>query len=270
MDFKVAGTREFVTAIQLDTKLTGVPSEVLAGALDQAKAARLSILDLLEATIPEARSEVSEHAPRIITIQIPVEKIGEVIGPKGKVIQEIQAETGAEIDIQDDGRVFIASRGSEGAEAARVMIDQIANPVLPEPGMRFEGKIVGVNESLGLFVRVPGSQKDGLCHISKLGFGDRLETLGGKWKTGDLIEVEVQKVDEVLGKISLSPIHPETGEPYHGPERGQRSDRDRGPRRDGDRGPRGDGDRGPRRDDSRGAPRRRRREGEGSGPPRND
>jgi polyribonucleotide nucleotidyltransferase len=246
MDFKVAGTEEFVTAIQLDTKLRGIPSEVLAGALDQAKAARLKVLEVLAEAISEPRSQVSEHAPRIITISIPTDKIGEVIGPKGKMIQEIQAETGAEIDIQDDGRVFIASRGSEGAENARIMIEQIANPVLPDVGFRFNGKIVGVNEGLGVFIRIPGSAKDGLCHISKLGMGERLETLGGKWKVGDTIEVEVQKVDEVLGKISLSPINPDTGEAYHGPERRERGPREGGREgggrdRGGDRGGRGEG-----------------------------
>jgi polyribonucleotide nucleotidyltransferase len=234
MDFKVAGTKDFVTALQLDTKLTGIPSDVLGRALDQAKAARMQILDAIHQALPAPRSELSAYAPKIITVQVPIDKIGEVIGPKGKKINEIQAETGAEIDIQDDGRIFIASKGGDGAEQARQLIEMIANPVMPEPGLRFPGKIVGVREGLGLFVAVPGSSKDGLVHISKLGFGKRIETIEGAYKIGDTIEVEVQKVDEALGKISLSPINPETSERYDGPERKPREggDRDRG----GDRG----------------------------------
>jgi polyribonucleotide nucleotidyltransferase len=256
MDFKVAGTPEFVTALQLDTKLTGIPSDVLARALEQAKVARTKILEVMRTAIPAPRTNVSEYAPKIITVQIPIDKIGEVIGPKGKKINEIQAETGAEIDIQDDGRIFIASKGGEGAERARAMIEMIANPVMPEPGLRFDGKIVGVREGLGLFVAVPGSAKDGLVHISKLGFGQRIEKIEGAYNIGDTIQVEVQKVDEALGKISLSPINPDTSERYDGPERKERGeggggrggDRDRGGR-GGDRGrPGRGGDRGPRRE----------------------
>ena len=180
-------------------------------------------------------------------MQIPVDKIGEVIGPKGKKINEIQAETGAEIDIQDDGRIFIASKGGDGAEQARQMIEMIANPVMPEPGLRFPGKIVGVREGLGLFVAVPGSSKDGLVHISKLGFGKRIEKIEGEYHIGDSIEVEVQKVDEALGKISLSPINPENGERYDGPERKPREGGDRDRDRDRGRGGR-DRDHRPRRD----------------------
>ena len=247
MDFKVAGTKEFVTALQLDTKLTGIPADVLGRALDQAKTARMQILDVIRSAIPAPRSELSAYAPKIITVQIPVDKIGEVIGPKGKKINEIQAETGAEIDIQDDGRIFIASKGGDGAEQARQMIEMIANPVMPEPGLRFPGKIVGVREGLGLFVAVPGSAKDGLVHISKLGFGKRIEKIEGEYHIGDTIEVEVQKVDEALGKISLSPINPETSERYDGPERKPREGGDRDRDRDHGRGGR-DRDRRPRRD----------------------
>ena len=129
MDFKVAGTREFVTAIQLDMKVTGLPGEVLAGALKQARDARFTILDVMESAIDAPRDEVNSKAPRIISIQIPVDKIGEVIGPKGKRINEIIALTGADIDIQDDGTVFIGSTaGGEGADQAAHMIDEIANP----------------------------------------------------------------------------------------------------------------------------------------------
>src|SRR5437867_1447607 len=142
MDFKVAGTREFVTALQLDTKLTGIPSDVLARALDQACQARMQILDVIRSAIAEPRSELSPHAPHIITEVIPVDKIGEVIGPKGKNIKEIQAETGAEIDIEDDGRVFIASKGGDGAERALEMVRSIVSPVMPDEGARYTGKVV--------------------------------------------------------------------------------------------------------------------------------
>ena len=202
--------------------------------------------------LPGPRTELSELAPHIITIQIPVDKIGEVIGPKGKKINEIQAETGAEIDINDDGRIFIASKGGDGALRAREMIEQIVNPRLPEPGERFKGKVVGIREGLGAFVQVPGSSKDGLVHISKLGLGKRIDKVEDVVKMGETIDVEVQKVDEREGKISLSPINPETGERYDGPERRPRDgdrdrdrDRGRGPRRDRDRGDRRDRDRAP-------------------------
>ena len=257
MDFKVAGTSEFVTALQLDTKLTGVPADVLRGALTQAKAARLQVLEAMAEAISEPRSAISEFAPQIITIQVPVDKIGEVIGPKGKHINEITAETGAEIDIQDDGTIFIAAKGSDAAQAARERIEMVANPKMPDPGFRFNGEIAGVREGLGIFVKVPGTPKDGLVHISKLGFGERLPTIEDRYNIGDEIEVEVQSVDEAMGKISLSPIHPETGDRYDGPERkpregGRGRDGGRGGDRGGDRGDRG-GDRGGDR------PRRRRR-----------
>src|SRR5207244_10518602 len=155
MDFKVAGTKEFVTALQLDTKLTGIPADVLGRALDQAKTARMQILDVIRSAIPAPRSELSTYAPKIITVQIPVDKIGEVIGPKGKKINEIQAETGAEIDIQDDWRIFIASKGGDGAEQARERIGEIVSPVMPEIGQRYKGKVAGLTD-FGAFVAIPG------------------------------------------------------------------------------------------------------------------
>src|SRR5262249_2461753 len=142
MDFKVAGTREFVTALQLDTKVTGLPTEVLAGALKQAKDARMFIMETMLRVIPEPRAALSAKAPRVVTMQIPVDKIGEVIGPKGKRINEIIALTGADIDIQDDGTIFVGSREGEGAEKAMQMIDDIVNPHLPEIGERLEGTVV--------------------------------------------------------------------------------------------------------------------------------
>src|SRR5256885_6527483 len=153
MDFKVAGTKDIVTALQLDTNVTGLPAEVLAGALKQAKEARLFILDIMHRLISEPRPALSAKAPRVIMIQIPVDKIGEVIGPKGKRINEIIAVTGADIDIEDDGRVFIGSREGEGAEKAVEMIEAIVNPVMPQVGERFDGTVVKTT-TFGAFVNI--------------------------------------------------------------------------------------------------------------------
>jgi polyribonucleotide nucleotidyltransferase len=249
MDFKVAGTREFVTAIQLDMKVTGLPGDVLAGALQQAKEARLKILDVMLAAIPAPRSEVNPKAPRILTVQIPVDKIGEVIGPKGKRINEIIAMTGADIDIQDDGTVFIGSREGAGADEAARMIDEIANPRPLSVGETFNGKVVKI-ATFGAFVNlVPG--RDGLVHISKLGKGRRLSSVEESGlKEGDMLEVEIQDID-AMGKISLKPLGqewaiPEGMEVESAPrerrprEGGDRDRRERRPRRDRDREPRRD------------------------------
>ena len=229
MDFKVAGTKDFVTALQLDTKLTGIPSDVLVQALEQAKRARMQVLDVIKSALPAPRTELSPLAPHIITIQIPVDKIGEVIGPKGKKIKEIQEETGAEIDIQDDGRIFIASKGGDGAERASERISEIANPVMPEVGTRYMGKVAGITD-FGAFVSIPGG-KDGLLHVSKLGLGKkRIGHPSEVLEPGQEIEVQVMRIDERAGKISLAPIDPETGEAFEPPERprGEGGDRDRG------------------------------------------
>ena len=237
MDFKVAGTKDFVTAIQLDMKVTGLPGEVLVGALQQAKEARLQILDVMLAAIPAPRTEVNPKAPRIITLKIPVDKIGEVIGPKGKKINEIVALTGADIDIQDDGTVFIGAREAGGADEAARIIDEIANPRPITVGERFTGTVVNTT-TFGAFVNlVPG--RDGLIHISKLGRGKRIASVEEAVKVGDTIEVEVQDIDD-RGKISLRPVGeewamPEGMEPEASESRPPRRDRDR----DGDRrGPR--------------------------------
>ncbi len=239
MDFKVAGTRDWVTAIQLDMKVTGLPAEALAQALKQAREARLFILETMHRTIAEPRGEVNPKAPRILTIQIPVDKIGEVIGPKGKRINEIIAVTGADIDIQDDGTVFIGSREGEGADQAAKMIDEIANPRPLSVGERFTGKVVKTT-TFGAFVNlVPG--RDGLVHISKLGKGKRLSSVEEAVREGDTIEVEIQDID-AMGKISLKPI----GEEWAIPEGMEVEEQPRRPR-DGDRGARGrDRDRRPR------------------------
>ena len=245
MDFKVAGTSEFVTAIQLDMKVTGLPGEVLANALDQAKEARLQILEVLRDAIPEPRTEVNPKAPRILTIKIPVDKIGEVIGPKGKKINEIVALTGADIDIQDDGTVFVGAREAGGADEAARIIDEIANPRPISVGEHFTGTVVNTT-TFGAFVNlVPG--RDGLIHISKLGKGKRLANVEDAVKVGDTIEVEVQDIDD-RGKISLKPV----GEEWAIPEGMEQEVQDRPPRRDRDR------DRRPRDRDRR--PRDRERE----------
>jgi polyribonucleotide nucleotidyltransferase len=237
MDFKVAGTKDFVTAIQLDMKVTGLPGDVLAGALQQAKEARLKILDVMLQAIPAPRSEVNPKAPRILTLQIPVDKIGEIIGPKGKKINEIVAMTGADIDIQDDGTVFIGAREGAGADEAARIIDEIANPRPITVGEHFTGTVVNTT-TFGAFVNlVPG--RDGLIHISKLGKGKRLASVEEAVKVGDTIEVEVQDIDD-RGKISLKPIGeewaiPEGMEPESSQDRPPRRDRDRGGR---DRRPR--------------------------------
>src|SRR5205085_10175914 len=204
MDFKVAGTREFVTAIQLDMKVTGLPGEVLAGALKQARDARFKVLDVMDAAIAQPRSEVNPKAPRILTLQIPVDKIGEVIGPKGKRINEIIAMTGADIDIQDDGTVFIGSKEGEGAEEAQRMIEEIVNPKMPNVGERFQGTVVSTTD-FGAFVKVTPT-KDGLIHVSKLGRGRRLSHAEDAVKVGDTLEVEVESIDEQRGRIALKPV----------------------------------------------------------------
>ncbi|MGZ4154198.1 MAG: polyribonucleotide nucleotidyltransferase [Actinomycetota bacterium] len=245
MDFKVAGTRDWVTAIQLDMKVTGLPAEALGQALKQAREARLFILDSMLRTISGPRDVVNPKAPRILTIQIPVDKIGEVIGPKGKRINEIIAATGADIDIQDDGTVFIGSREGQGADQAAKMIDEIANPRPLQVGETFNGKVVKTT-TFGAFVNlVPG--RDGLVHISKLGRGKRLNSVEESGlKEGDMLEVEIQDIDPT-GRISLKPIGEEWAIPEGMEPEPQRERRDRGPRdRDRDRGRGRDRDRGPR------------------------
>ncbi|HEX6576897.1 MAG TPA: polyribonucleotide nucleotidyltransferase [Jiangellaceae bacterium] len=205
MDFKVAGTREFVTALQLDTKLDGIPASVLGAALQQAKQARLTILDVMAEAISEP-DEMSPYAPRIITIKIPVDQIGAVIGPKGKIINQIQDETGAQIAIEDDGTIFIGAEEGPAAEAARAQINAIANPTMPEVGERYLGTVVKTT-SFGAFVSLlPG--KDGLVHISKLralAGGKRVENVDDVVSVGQKIQVEVADIDD-RGKLSLSPV----------------------------------------------------------------
>ncbi|MBO0908331.1 MULTISPECIES: polyribonucleotide nucleotidyltransferase [Arthrobacter] len=205
MDFKVAGTSEFVTAIQLDTKLDGIPASVLAAALKQAREARLHILGVMDAAI-DTPDELSEFAPRIISVKIPVDKIGEVIGPKGKMINQIQEDTGADISIEDDGTVLIGATDGTSAEAARAAVNAIANPQVPEIGERYLGTVVKTT-TFGAFVSLtPG--KDGLLHISelrKLAGGKRVDNVDEVVSVGQKIQVEITKIDD-RGKLSLSPV----------------------------------------------------------------
>jgi polyribonucleotide nucleotidyltransferase len=205
MDFKVAGTKDFITAIQLDTKLDGIPASVLTGALTQARDARLEILDVLNEAI-DSPDEMAPTAPRVISVQIPVDKIGELIGPKGKTINSIQDETGAQISIEEDGTVYIGSSDGPSAEAARDRVNQIANPINPEVGEQFLGTVVKL-AAFGAFVSLmPG--KDGLLHISefrKLSGGKRVENAEDVLSVGQKVLVEIAKIDD-RGKISLVPV----------------------------------------------------------------
>jgi polyribonucleotide nucleotidyltransferase len=208
MDFKVAGTKDFVTALQLDTKLDGIPSEVLAAALAQARDARLTILEVMAQAIA-GPDEMSQYAPRVTAIKIPIDKIGEVIGPKGKMINSITEETGADISIEDDGTIYVGANDGPSAEAAIDLINAIANPQLPKVGERFLGTVVKT-AAFGAFVSlVPG--KDGLVHISKLGNGKRIGKVEDVVKVGDKLRVEVADIDN-RGKISLVPVGEDTAD----------------------------------------------------------
>ena len=240
MDFKVAGTEQVVTALQLDTKLAGIPASVLAAALKQARAARLTVLDVMRGAITEP-GEMSAYAPRIITIKVPVDKIGEVIGPKGKMINSIQDDTGAEITIEDDGTIYVGATDGPSAEAARAAINAIANPHMPEVGERFLGTVVKTT-TFGAFVSLlPG--KDGLLHITqirKLHGGKRIENIDEVVHIGDKIQVEIREVDD-RGKLSLVPVEvverEAAGEDLSGggDSRGDRPREHREPRDRGDR-----------------------------------
>ncbi|OFP31420.1 polyribonucleotide nucleotidyltransferase [Corynebacterium sp. HMSC068G04] len=202
MDFKVAGTSEFITALQLDTKLDGIPSHVLADALEQARDARAAILDTMSEVI-EGPDEMSGLAPRITSVTIPVNKIGELIGPKGKTINAITEETGADVSIEEDGTVYISAATGEAAEAAIDRVNSIANPQLPKVGERFLGTVVKT-VAFGAFVSLtPG--RDGLVHISKLGGDERIEKVEDVVNVGDKIQVEIADIDN-RGKISLVPV----------------------------------------------------------------
>ncbi|MGI8948418.1 MAG: polyribonucleotide nucleotidyltransferase [Ornithinimicrobium sp.] len=211
MDFKVAGTREFVTAIQLDTKLDGIPASVLGSALTQAKNARMHILDVMTEAI-DAPDEMSPFAPRVISVKVPVDKSGEVIGPKGKMINQIQEDTGADISIEDDGTVYIGATDGPSAEAARAAVNAIANPQMPEVGERFLGTVVKTT-TFGAFVSLlPG--KDGLLHISeirKLVGGKRIDAVEDVLAVGQKVQVELKEIDP-RGKLSLAAVPEGSGD----------------------------------------------------------
>jgi len=214
MDFKVAGTVDAITALQLDTKIDGIPAQVLADALQQAREARMEILDVMNAAIDAPRTEVAETAPKIVTITIPIDKVGEVIGPKGKIINTIQAETGADIAVDDDGAVgivTIAAVESWRMEEARTAIVNIVDPPKAEIGATYTGRVVNITK-FGAFVNIlPG--RDGLLHISKIGRGKRINSVEDVLSLGDEVEVVVDEIDD-RGKVSLSPagdIVPDSG-----------------------------------------------------------
>ena len=252
MDFKVAGTADFVTALQLDTKIDGLPADVLAQALDQARDARLQILDVMREAIAEPRDDVRGNAPKIVSFQIPADKIGEVIGPKGKVINTLQADLGVDISVDDHdgvGVVNIGATDTDAVEEARRRIELIVNPPTPEIGQVYAGRVVNITK-FGAFVNIlPG--RDGLVHISKIGGGRRIDRVEDVLSLDDELEVRVDDIDP-QGKVSLTPVGgPEgvvgdgdsDGEGATGGGRGrggnghdrERGDRDRGDR-DRDRG----------------------------------
>jgi polyribonucleotide nucleotidyltransferase len=248
MDFKVAGTEQVITALQLDTKLDGIPASVLAAALKQAHGARMTILGVMRDAIAEP-GEMSPYAPRIITLKVPVDKIGEVIGPKGKMINSIQDDTGAEITIEDDGTIYVGATDGPSAEAARSAINAIANPHVPEIGERFLGTVVKTTTFGAFLSLLPG--KDGLLHVTqirKLHGGRRIENIDDVVHVGDKIQVEIREIDD-RGKLSLVPVEvlerEAAGEDLSGGEAGgDREPRDRGDRPQRDRGDRdGDGSR---------------------------
>ncbi len=199
MDFKVAGTREGITAIQMDIKISGINMSVMKTALTQAKEARIHILDHMDSTLGTARPELSEFAPRMITVDIPVDKIGALIGPGGKNIRALQEETGATIEVDDDGRVYISSLNSDSVEAAKAMVSGMT--AVPEVGKTYKSRVVKIMPGLGCFVQfMPG--KDGLVHISQLDH-KRVERVEDVVKEGDEFEVKVTGIDS-QGRVNLS------------------------------------------------------------------
>jgi polyribonucleotide nucleotidyltransferase len=249
MDFKVAGTAGVITALQLDTKLSGLPSEVLAQALEQAKEARLAILDAMTAVIPEPRAELNANAPRIESIEIPKDKIGEVIGPKGKVIRELEEETGATIEIEEEGNVGIvriASTDGDVLARAKERVLMIAFPPEAEIGKQYEGTVVNITK-FGAFINIlPG--RDGLLHISKMDANRRVERVEDYLTLGDVVKVVVGEIDK-NGKLSLElaqelQYDPDPNAPPVEDRGGRGGGRDRGGRDGRDRDDRGGRDRG--------------------------
>ncbi|MCP3938950.1 MAG: polyribonucleotide nucleotidyltransferase [Actinomycetia bacterium] len=204
MDFKVAGTADAITALQLDTKIDGIPADVLTDALQQAREARMQILEVMAGAIAEPREDVGASAPKIVSFEIPVEKIGEVIGPRGKVINTLQEETGADINVDDDGQVGVVSIGSTdraAVEEAERQVRLIINPPTANVGEVYDGRVVNITK-FGAFVNIlPGT--DGLLHISKIGGGKRIDKVEDVLNLGDVVPVKVDDIDP-NGKLSLS------------------------------------------------------------------
>ncbi|MCH5226095.1 MAG: polyribonucleotide nucleotidyltransferase [Muribaculaceae bacterium] len=259
MDFKVTGTEKGITATQMDIKCDGLSYEILEKALEQARQGRMHILNIIHDTIPEAREDYKPHVPRIITLEIPKDLIGAVIGPQGKIIQGIQEETGTVISIEEDeklgiGKVEIASKEKEGLEAALAKIKAIV--AQPEEGEIYEGTVRSILD-FGAFVEfMPG--RDGLLHISEISW-DRLDSMDNSGlKEGDNVKVKLIEIDKKTGKYRLS-MRALAEKPEGYVERESRPRREGGdnrPRRDGNGAPRREGDRGPRRFEGNQQPRR--------------
>ena len=247
MDFKVAGTADMITAMQLDTKIEGLPAEVLIGAMNQAFDARLSILNAMADVIAEPRSELAAKAPKIESVMVPKDKIGEVIGPKGKTIRELEEETGAVIEIDDDGTVRVGAPDTASMNLAKERILAIGFPPEAKVGEVYDGEVVNITK-FGAFVNIlPG--RDGLLHISKIGGNRRIDRVEDVLNLGDAVKVVVREIDD-RGKVSLDMADAPSGDGDGGsdaPRGEKKSDRrgDRGERRD-DRG--GRNNRGGRRD----------------------
>jgi polyribonucleotide nucleotidyltransferase len=231
MDFKVAGTRDMITALQLDTKIESLPADILIGAMDQARDARLFILDAMADVIASPREELAPKAPKIEAISIPKDKIGEVIGPKGKMIRELEEQTGATIEIEDDGTVRVGAVDTASMELARERILAIGFPPEAELGANYDGEVVNITK-FGAFVNIlPG--RDGLLHISKMGGGRRIEQVEDVLALGDKVSVVVREIDD-RGKVSLDLAEGVELEVKEGAK---------APKARSDRGPRGDGGR---------------------------
>jgi polyribonucleotide nucleotidyltransferase len=198
MDFKVAGTREGITAFQLDSKIGAIPTQLLSEALGKAHAARTHILDIMDSHLPAARPQLSTFAPRIVMLTVPQDKIGEVIGPGGRVIRGLQEETETKIDINDEGVVKISGDTQEGVDTARNAIELMMK--VPEVGEVYEGPVKSITD-FGAFIEIlPG--KDGLCHISELEY-HRVNSVEDVVKMGETVKVKVIGVED-NGKIRLS------------------------------------------------------------------
>jgi len=238
MDFKVAGTRDMITALQLDTKIEGLPADVLISAMNQARDARMAILDNMEATLEGPREELAATAPKIEAVMVPKDKIGEVIGPKGKTIRELEEETGATIEIDDDGTVRVGAPDTTSMNLAKERILAIGFPPEAKVGEVYDGEVVNITK-FGAFVNIlPG--RDGLLHISKIGGGKRIDKVEDVLALGDSVQVVVREIDD-RGKVSLDMADAGSG--------GSDDSSDSAPSDGGNTGGDGGGDKSDRRDD---------------------